>query len=138
MKWVLNTYQTAQDWLLEHIIDICRKTGYEGIEFLQDHGQAHGLEADAPRERLLAAKEQMQAGGLIVSSLTSCCHFHDPDEADRHRHIEQSKRVIDQAALIGCDHVRVLGDYLPDDDERAREAILEHVAAALQELGDYA
>jgi sugar phosphate isomerase/epimerase len=47
------------------------------------------------------------------------------------------KRVIDQAAMLGCDHVRVLGDRLPED-ENARAAVLANVAAALRELGDYA
>src|SRR5262249_53890258 len=91
MKWVLNTYQTAQDWETDRIIAVCQAAGYEGIEFLQDFKQVHGLEADAPNERLLAAKEKMKAAGLITSSLTSCCFFHEPEEADRRRNIEQVK-----------------------------------------------
>jgi sugar phosphate isomerase/epimerase len=137
VKWVLNTYQTAQDWDVDRIVEISRATGYEGVEFLQDYKQSHALEADAPRERLLAAKEKMDAAGLIVSSLTSCCVFHSPEEAERRRNIDQVKRVIDQARLIGCDHVRVLGDRLPEE-ERGREAVMENVAAALRELGEYA
>ena len=138
MKWVLNTYQTAQEWELDRIIEVCLATGHTGIEFLQDFKQPHGLEADAPTEHVLGVKEKMQAANLITASLTSCCHFHDPEEVDRQRNIAQVKRVIEQAVLMGCDHVRVLGDYLPDDDERARETILENVAAALRTLGDYA
>ena len=138
MKWVLNTYQTAQEWDVDRIIEVCQKTGYAGIEFLQDFKQKHGLEADAPDAYVRVVKEKMRAANLITSSLTSCCHFHDPVEADRRRNIEQVRRVIEQAVVMNCDHVRVLGDYLPDDDEQARETILENVAAALQELGDYA
>jgi sugar phosphate isomerase/epimerase len=137
MKWVLNTYQTAQDWELERIIEICQKTGYEGIEFLQDFRQRHRLEADAPVETVLEVKAKMQQAGLIVSSLTSCCHFHDLEAAVRRRSIDQVKRVIDQAAAIGCDHVRVLGDRVPEE-EAGRETVLTHVASALQELGSYA
>jgi sugar phosphate isomerase/epimerase len=137
MKWVLNTYQTAQEWEVERIIEVCLATGYAGIEFLQDYQQRHGLEADAPRERVLGAKEKMAAAGLIVSSLTSCCVFHAPEEAERRRNVDQVKRVIDQAVLIGCDHVRVLGDRLPEE-ERSRAATLSNVAAALRELGEYA
>jgi sugar phosphate isomerase/epimerase len=137
MKWVLNTYQTAQAWPVERIIEICRATGYEGIEFLQDFKQSHGLEADAPPERVQAVKEQVAAAGLIVSSLTSCCVFHSPEESERRRNVDQVKRVIGQAAAMGCDHVRVLGDRLPDD-ETGREAVLQNVAAALRELGDAA
>jgi sugar phosphate isomerase/epimerase len=137
MKWVLNTYQTAQDWEVQRIIDVCLAAGYEGVEFLQDFKQRHGLEADASREHALSVKEQVTGAGLIVSSLTSCCAFHSLEEAELCRNVEQVKQVIEQAALMGCDHVRVLGDRLPED-ERAREAVLENVAAALRELGDCA
>lgn len=137
MKWVLNTYQTAQDWPVERIIEVCRAAGYEGIEFLQDFKQAHGLEAAAPDEHVLAVKEQVAAAGLIVSSLTSCCVFHSPEEAERRRNVEQVRRVIDQVALMGCDHVRVLGDRLPED-EAGREQVIGNVARALRELGSYA
>lgn len=123
---------------MARIIEICQKTGYAGIEFLQDFQQRHGLEADAPQEHLLTVKRQMGAAGLIVSSLTSCCVFHAPEEAERQRNIAQVKKVIEQAVVLGCDHVRVLGDRLPDDDAALRDTILENVAAALQELGDYA
>ncbi|HTE18967.1 MAG TPA: sugar phosphate isomerase/epimerase family protein [Armatimonadota bacterium] len=137
MKWVLNTYQTAQDWEVERIIEICSATGYEGVEFLQDFQQRHGLEASAPREHVLSVKEKMDGAGLIVSSLTSCCVFHSPEESERRRNVEQVRAVIDQAVLMGCDHVRVLGDRLPEE-EAAREEVLLNVAAALRELGDYA
>ena len=43
MKWVLNTYQTAQNWEVDRIIQVCQAAGYEGIEFLQDFQQKHGL-----------------------------------------------------------------------------------------------
>jgi sugar phosphate isomerase/epimerase len=137
MKWVLNTYQTAQDWDVDRTIEVALATGYEGIEFLQDFKQRHGLEADAPPEHARAIREKMEAAGLAVASLTSCCVFHSPDGGERRRNIDQVKRVIDQAALMACDHVRVLGDRLPED-EAGRERVLENVAAALRELGDYA
>jgi sugar phosphate isomerase/epimerase len=138
MKWVLNTYETAQNWPVERIIETCLATGYTGIEFLQDFKQAHGLEADTPDEHLLSVKEKVANAGLIVSSLTSCRSFHSLEEADRRDSVDQVKRVIDQAVTMGCDHVRVLGDRVPDDDAVTRETILTNVAAALQELGDYA
>lgn len=137
MKWVLNTYQTAQNWELDRIIAICQTTGYAGVEFLQDFQQRHGLEADAPEEPVLAIRAKMEQAGLIISSLTSCCHFHDAEEASRRHNVNQVRRVIDQADAIGCDHVRVLGDRLPED-EAGREAVLNWVAIALHELGSYA
>src|SRR2546430_9081020 len=105
MKWVLNTYQTAQDWDVDRIVQICQAAGYVGAELLQDFNQKHGVEASATDAHVLDVKEKVQAAGLIVSSLTSCCHFHAPEETERHRNIDQVKRVIDQAALMVCDHV---------------------------------
>src|SRR5947209_5604070 len=43
MKWVLNSYQTAQNWPVERILEVCKETGYEGVEFLQDFTQPHGV-----------------------------------------------------------------------------------------------
>lgn len=137
MKWVLNTYQTAQAWNVERIIEVCQATGYEGVEFLQDFSQQHGIEANAPDTHVLAVGQRMQETGLLVASLTSCCVFHALEEAERRRNIEQVKHVIDQAEIIGSDHVRVLGDRLPND-EQDRNLILSNVAAALHELGAYA
>jgi sugar phosphate isomerase/epimerase len=51
--------------------------------------------------------------------------------------VAQVKRVIDQAPLMRCDHVRVLGDRLPEDDA-GREQVLGWVTEALRELGTYA
>jgi sugar phosphate isomerase/epimerase len=137
VKWVLNTYQTAQDWDVDRIIEICRATGYAGVEFLQDYKQRHALEAEAPREHVLGIRGKMREAGLIVSSLTSCCVFHSLEETERRRNVEQVKRVIEQAVAIGCDHVRVLGDRLPEE-EAGRAAVIENVGAALRELGEYA
>lgn len=137
MKWVLNTYQTAQEWEVDRIIVVCQAAGYEGVEFLQDFKQRHGLEADASDEHAQNIAQMMRAASLIVASLTSCCVFHAPGEAERKRSVAQAKRVIAQAAQMGCDHVRVLGDQVPDD-ERERGPVLANVAAALHELGAYA
>ncbi len=137
MKWVLNTYQTAQEWPLARIIAVCQATGHEGVELLQDFKQAHGLEAAAPDEHVLAVKEEVAAAGLLVNSLTSCCRFDSPDATERQRNTDQVKRVIDQARLMGVTQVRMLGDRIPED-AAGRDRVLESVAAALRELADYA
>jgi sugar phosphate isomerase/epimerase len=51
--------------------------------------------------------------------------------------VKRVKRVIDMAREFGCDHVRVLGDRLPDD-ESERPAVVENVATCIRELGEYA
>jgi sugar phosphate isomerase/epimerase len=137
MKWTLNTYEVAQKWELDHLIEMCGKTGYPYIEFLMDFEQPHGLEWDTPRERFAEVKRKLDAAGLKFGSLTSCQTFHSAEAAERAESVTRVKRVIDMAKEVGCDHVRVLGDRLPDD-EAGREPVVANVAACLRELGEYA
>ena len=43
MKWSLNTYQTGQNWELDELIRQCKAAGFDGIEFLMDFKQKHGV-----------------------------------------------------------------------------------------------
>ena len=61
MKWTLNTYEVGQEWDVDHLIEMCAKTGYPYIEFLMNFKQPHGLEWDTPRERY-AARHTARAG----------------------------------------------------------------------------
>ena len=136
MRWVLNTYRVAQDWDVPTIIDMCRKTGHEGIEFLFDFNQKHGIEDHVSPEYVAGVAKQVEDAGLWVASLTSCSKFDDTDPAKLEENKGKAKRTIDLAAHIGCKHVRVLGDRI--GDRRAPEKTIDQVAAALSELGAYA
>jgi len=137
MKWALNTYQVGQEWQLDHLIEMCVKTGYPYIEFLMDFQQPHGLEWDTPREKYAEVKKKLDVAGLKFGSLTSCQTFHADDANERAESVTRVKRVIDMAKEFGCDHVRVLGDQLPKD-ESARPAVVKNVAGCIRQLGEYA
>lgn len=135
MKWSLNTYQTAQDWELDYLIDIVKKTGYHGIEFLMDYDQKHGLEWDTPRKKWDEVKDKMESAELEFASLTSCQNFHSLDEKERSQSVERVKQVIDMANFFDCKHVRVLGDRFTDE---TRDTVVRNVGECLGELGKYA
>jgi len=135
MKWSLNTYRTGQDWDLDYLIEITRKTGYHGIEFLMDYNQKHGLEWDTPLERWDEVKEKMEKAGLEFASLTSCQVFHHPSQEERRMSVERVKRVIEMAHFFNCKHVRVLGDRFTPEN---RDEVVENVGRCLGELGEYA
>jgi len=137
MKWTLNTYQVGQKWSLSTLIEMCVKTGYPYIEFLQDFGQPHGLEWDTPKRKYLEMKKKLDAAGLQFGSLTSCQTFHAPEASARAESVKRVKRVIDRAKEVGCDHVRVLGDRLPAN-EAERVPVVDNIAACFEELGEYA
>ncbi|MFQ6039948.1 MAG: sugar phosphate isomerase/epimerase family protein [Candidatus Poribacteria bacterium] len=135
MKWSLNTYQTGQDWELGYLIDMVKKTGYHGIEFLMDYDQKHGLEWNAPCELWDKVKTKMDSASLEFASLTSCQNFHSLDENERRQSVERVKRVIDMANFFGCNHIRVLGDRFTDE---TRDTVVKNVGECLGELGKYA
>jgi len=137
MKWTLNTYEVAQKWELDHLIEMSQKTGYPYIEFLMDFQQPHGLEWDTPRERFAEVKTKLDQAGLKFGSFTSCQRFDSPKAEERAESVRRVKRVIDMAREHGCDHVRVLGDRLPKDESQ-RPAVVSNVADCLRELGQYA
>lgn len=134
MKWSLNTYQTGQGWELSDMIDIVKKTGYHGIEFLMDFDQKHGLEWDTPRDRWDAVKRQMADAELEFASLTSCQNFHSLDADERAESVRRVKRVIDMADFFDCNHVRMLGDRFTGE---IRDEVVRNVGECLGELGAY-
>ncbi len=135
MKWSLNTYQTCQDWELSKILQIAEATGYHGVELLMDYKQKHGFEWSTPEAQWGQLKDQVDASGVVISSLTSCQNFHSPDAEDRAESVRRVKRVIEMTDFMGCDHVRVLGDRF---DDSTRAAVVGYVTDALKELGEYA
>jgi len=137
MKWVLNTYKTCQEWDLDKIIEVCQKTGHEGIEFLMDFNQPHGVEADASPDHILNVQQKVCDAGLEVAFLSSCASFDAEDQAGVRASIDKVKRVIDHADRMGTRHVRVMGDRIPDE-KVALEPRLDQIADAIGVLGDYA
>ena len=137
MKWVLNTYRTCQNWTVDQIINVCLQTGHTGIEFLMDFKQAHGVEADASPDHVTAVARQVRDAGLEVAFVTSCATFDQDDPAALAQSVDKVKRVIDHAERMGCRHVRVLGDRVPDDPA-ARERRVDQVARSIATVADYA
>ena len=135
MKWALNTYRVCQDWELDRILEVAEAAGYAGVELLMDYEQKHGFEWDTSEDRWQGLKDRVDHSGVVISSLTSCQKFHEPDIGERSESVRRVKRVIDMTEFMGCDHVRMLGDRF---DDETRDAVIGYVTAALSELGDYA
>lgn len=137
MRWALNTYQVAQGWDPETLCRVAAATGHDGVEFLQDYGQAHGLEADAPAEHRRRVRQALAVNGLECASLTSCQRFDMEDAEARRRAVAQVGRVLAYAPEMGCRHIRVLGDRLPEASGE-RPPVIARVADALRTLGEQA
>src|SRR5260370_22238224 len=136
MKWSLNTYQTAQNWEIDELIRQAKAAGFDGIEFLMDFRQKHGVEANADAAWLGTVKEKVDASGLEFASVTSCATFHSLNEAERAEAMDRASKSIRIARDFGCPHVRVLGDRVPED--ATRETVLGNITGCLRELAKQA
>jgi len=124
-------------WDWTRILDFASAHGYASVELrgLQD-------QMDLPQcpefatDRLAATRDQLAQHALVISDLGSSANMHEMDAAKRAAALDEGRRFIDLARLLGAPYVRVFGNqYVPGV---ARDEMLAHIARGLHELGDYA
>jgi sugar phosphate isomerase/epimerase len=120
------------DWL--KILDFAQQNGFAAVEL-------RGLQGtmDLPSRpefgaaRIEQTKKEIADRGLRISCVSSSANLHSAGQ----QHAEQladARRYIDLASQLAAPYVRVFGNKLIGP----RGPALEHIAASLRELGDYA
>lgn len=124
-------------WTWIQILDFAVAHGFAAIELRGLQG-----EMDLPKRaefapgRLAASRREAADRGLHIVCLGSSARMEDVELARRRQHLDDGKRFIDLAARLGAPYVRVFGDrFVPGV---SRDAMIDHVASGLRELGDYA
>ena len=120
------------NWL--KILDFAVQNGFAAVEL-------RGLEGtmDLPSRQEFAvrqiaqSKKEIADRGLRISCVSSSANMHDTGP-EHEKQLADARRFIDLASQLGAPYVRVFGNKLA----QAREAAVEHIAASLRELGDYA
>ena len=74
MKFGIVTYQIAQDWDMPTLIDMCQKTGLQGVELRTTH--AHKVEADLTPEQRREVKKQFEDAGIEIVGLGTIFQYH--------------------------------------------------------------
>lgn len=121
-------------WSWLKILDFAEQNGFAAVEL-------RGLEGtmDLPLRREFAnpqieqSKKEVARRGLRISCVSSSANMHDTG-AEHEKQLADARRFIDLAARLGAPYVRVFGNKLVGP----RDAAIEHIAASLRELGDYA
>jgi sugar phosphate isomerase/epimerase len=126
------------DWAFRNIVDFASTNGYSGIEL-------RGLmrELDLPKcnefnsaENIRSTKKLMDDNQLKFVNLGSSVQLHQPDGAERKKHIDDGKRFIDLANQLVCPYIRVFPNNFPKDQDK--NVTMNLIAKGLLELGDYA
>ncbi len=136
MKLSMLTFNIAQEWTLEQIIQMCRKWGYAAIEFRAELKHKHGVELDATPEQRKEVKYKLEDAYLAASGVGTSCVFENPDPAERQKMIDRAKRFIELARDIDAPHVRVFGNVIPKGVDR--DECVKYVGESLRVLGEFA
>lgn len=121
------------DWL--KILDFAERTGFAAMELrgLQGNMDLPSRPEFSPA-RIGQSKKEVASRGLRISCVSSSANLHDTDPQKHLQHLADARRFIDVASNLGAPYVRVFGNKLIG----SRDQAIEHIAASLDELGDYA
>ena len=117
---------TADPWSLEQVVTNCSRAGIPYIAAWR-----HKLDGDATKAAALIRRE-----GLKVSSLCRGGWFSGPTPEDRRKRIEDNRRAIEEAAILGAPVlVMVCGPANGQSLEDARATVLDGLAEVLPDAG---
>lgn len=121
-------------WTWLKILDFAQQNGFAAVELrgLQGKMDLPSLPEFASA-RMDQSKKEIADHGLRISCVDSSANLHD--EGQQHeQQLADARRFIDLASQLGAPYVRVFGNKLVGP----RATALEHIAASLRGLGDYA
>ncbi len=133
MKLGLVTYNMAHAWDVPTLIEMCRKTGFQGVELRTTH--AHGVEPALSPEARRAVRRQFAESGVTLWGLGSVCDFHSAEAEVVRQNIETCRDFVQLAQDVGARGVKVRPNGLQVDKGIAVEKTLEQIGLALRECG---
>ena len=134
MKLGMVTYNVAKDWDLPTMIEMCEKTGFEGVELRTTH--AHGVEISLTPAERAKVKGLFANTDVVLWCLGSVCEYHSPDPDEVRRQIEETKEWVRLAADTGAVGVKVRPNSLPEGVPEGDT--LRQIGESLKECGDFA
>ena len=133
MKLGFVTYQIAKDWDVDTIIEMCQKTGFEGVEPRTTH--AHGIEVDLTADQRREVRKKFEDSGIELAGLGSAFEYHAVEADVVRQNIEGTIAYSKLAADLGCAGVKVRPNGLQTDKGIPVEKTLEQIGLALRECG---
>ncbi len=140
MKLGFVTYQIGHAWDIQTIIDMCQKTGFQGVELRTTH--AHGVESSLTSKERETVKRQFADGGVDIAGLGSAFEYHSADPDEVRNNINGTIEYARLAADLGCTGIKVRPNGFQTEQGISEEQTLEQIgkavgecAAAAEDLG---
>ncbi len=119
---------TVKQLSMPELVDACLELGVPGVGLWREPVQSYGLEETA---------KLVRGAGLAVTTLCRGGFFTAIDPAERARALDDNRRAVDEAAVLGTDTLVLVSGGLPAGSKDLHGA-RERIADALGELGPYA
>lgn len=136
MKLGLVTYNLAKDWDVPTIIEMCEKTGFEGVELRTTH--AHGVEVGLPPAERAEVRKRFADSVVELAGLGSAFEYDSPDPEEVRKNVEGTQAYVRLAADVGAPGVKVRPNKLHEAEGVPKEQTLEQIGRALRECGQFA
>jgi hypothetical protein len=133
-KLGLVTYQLAQSWDIDTIINNCEAALFEGVELRTTH--RHGVEPSISKQRRAEVRKRFEGSRVRLVSLGSTCEYESPDPDIVKRNIEETRKFCELAHDLGCLGVKVRPNGFPPGSDHTK--VLEQIGEALNQCGDIA
>jgi len=130
----LVTYMVGAQMDLPTLLDVCEKSGMEGVELRTTH--KHGVEPsidDAARAKVRATFEKSK---VRLVALGSACEYHSTKPEEVRKHIDLTKQFVTLAADVGAWGVKVRPNGLPKGVPV--DQTLKQIGEAVAECGAFA
>ncbi|MGQ4431489.1 sugar phosphate isomerase/epimerase family protein [Streptomyces sp. SAS_260] len=119
---------TVKQLGLPELVDTCLELGVPAVGLWREPVQSYGVEA---------AAKLVRDAGLTVTTLCRGGFLTALDPAERARALDDNRRAVDEAAVLGTDTLVLVSGGLPAGSKDLHGA-RERIADALGELGPYA
>ncbi|MFD7710450.1 sugar phosphate isomerase/epimerase family protein [Streptomyces sp. NPDC059786] len=119
---------TVKQLSLPELVRGCLELGISGVGLWREPVQGYGVEA---------AAKLVSGAGLTVTTLCRGGFLTAVDSGERRRALDDNRRAVDEAAVLGTDTLVLVSGGLPEGSKDLYGA-RERIADALAELGPYA
>ncbi len=134
MKLGIVTYQIAAEMDVPTIIDLCSKTGIEGVELRTTH--AHGVEVELGGDARAAVRKQFEDSSVELAGLGSAFEYQSADPDELRANIDGTKEYCRLAADVGAPGVKVRPNKFAEGVPK--EKTIEQIGLSLRECGEFA
>lgn len=139
MKLAGHTMGTPE-YSLSEAIQLFSNIGFEGVEIIvQTDGYGCAIPFEATASEVANVRKVAADNGLLIAGLTPYLNlFNSTDESVRKRECSNLNRVIDMAAALGANNVRIYGGKFVDGESDILGNKLAALVKSMQDCGEYA